>query len=182
MVDLGLNHVVRVRVPRLVSMGGFNNANANLKLDKRVHIAMDTLESTRVAALATIRRCATPHGLYASAPPDGYTMVFARDSMITLLGARFEDAPFVCTQFKKSLETLAMHQSPTGQIPNAVDRWDPKRPKNDSFATVDSTLWWLIGFATYATRFKDKAFAKRFDSNAQKAFQWLACQDTGEDS
>jgi hypothetical protein len=142
---------------------------------------MSTLETARRAALATFARCATKNGLYASAPPEGYTMVFARDATITCLGARFEPFPLIRQQFAKSLQTLGTHQSKTGQIPNAVDRWDTHRPPYDSFATIDSTCWWLIGLKTHATHYRDSTLLKRFAPRIEAAFFWLACQDTGED-
>ncbi len=137
---------------------------------------------TDLLALASIQKCATPHGLFASAPPNGYTMVFARDSMISLIGASASPASFIQKQFAKSLETLARFQSPTGQIPNAVDHYDPRREPTVSFSTIDSTLWWLVGLKHYAKRFNDESMLRRFKPNVQKAFHWLACQDTGEDS
>lgn len=133
-------------------------------------------------ALQTIHRCATPNGLYASGPPDGYTMVFSRDAMITLLGACATGDETVQIQFKKSLLTLGKHQSKTGQIPNAVDLWDKKRPKYVSFATLDSTLWWLIGLHHYAKRYSDSKLLPQNKIRIEKAFFWLECLDTGEDS
>ncbi|MBN2066864.1 MAG: glycogen debranching protein, partial [Candidatus Diapherotrites archaeon] len=62
----------------------------------------------------SLRKCSTPHGLYASGGKHGYTMVFARDSMISLIGASAVDRMSEFKQqFRLSLETLGKNQSET---------------------------------------------------------------------
>ncbi|MBN2067427.1 MAG: hypothetical protein JW744_03095, partial [Candidatus Diapherotrites archaeon] len=70
----------------------------------------------------------------------------------------------------------------TGQIPNAVDLWDRSRKKQVTFATLDSTLWYLLGLKAYAKAYRDSSLFKRHKAMADKAFFWLKCQDSGEDS
>ena len=100
-------------------------------------------------AIEVLSKCATPNGFFASV---GYDAVWARDSMITSLGAsllsEFRDA------FKQSLITLAKHQSKLGQIPNAIDKFSKRKPHVD-FKTIDSTLWFIIGEYIYKERYEN---------------------------
>ncbi len=139
------------------------------------------LEKEAVArAVKVIRKCSTPNGLYASGTSRGYTSVWARDSIITLLGASLFDKRFKKV-YKSSLNTLAKYQSDLGQIPNCVDIFDPKRRKQVTFATIDSTLWFLIGEYYYSKVFKDSSLIRGHEKNIKKAFLWLRYQDAGED-
>ena len=47
----------------------------------------DLIEEAYGRALEVLRRCVTPHGFRASGQVPGYPQVWARDSMITALGA-----------------------------------------------------------------------------------------------
>jgi glycogen debranching enzyme len=57
-------------------------------------------------AKETLRKCATSHGLFASGGKNGYKGVWARDSMISLIGASTDKDALFKDQFKKSLLTL----------------------------------------------------------------------------
>ncbi len=138
----------------------------------------EALKRARIA----LQKCSTPHGMHASGGRGGYNMVFSRDSMIGLIGASVADPEKQFkTQFSITLETLVRNQSAVGQIPNAVDNWDPKRRKQSTFATIDSTLWWLLGMKAYALAYKDRSLLRKRKKEIDKAFFWLLCQDTGED-
>ena len=65
-------------------------------------------------AKETVRLCSTQYGLYASGGKKGYHGVWARDSMITLIGATSADDEFKHL-FKKSILTLRKHQSHMGR-------------------------------------------------------------------
>jgi GH15 family glucan-1,4-alpha-glucosidase len=131
-----------------------------------------------------IAQCSTKNGLYASAGKDGYNAVWSRDSMISMIGAsiiddkkynkKFQDV------FKNSIRVLAENQSEVGQIPNAVDKWAPDRKPHVDFKTIDSTLWFIIGNHVYQRRYKDSSLMRKYKKNIEKAYQWLACQDSGE--
>ncbi|MBI2499046.1 hypothetical protein HYV88_02290 [Candidatus Woesearchaeota archaeon] len=131
-------------------------------------------------AVKVIRRCCTKNGLYASV--GGYTSVWARDSMISFLGASLVKNDTFKKTFKKSLETLAKYQSELGQIPNNVDIFSDSKTKNGvSFATIDSSLWFIIGEYVYYLRYKDKSLLKKYKENIRKALLWVKYQDAGED-
>jgi len=142
---------------------------------------MGLIEEAILRAKETMRFCSTPHGLFASGGEVGYNMIFARDSMIGLLGTSCCDPEGEFkTQFALTLNALAKHQSRHGQIPNAIDLFSD-RPKQVTFATIDSTLWYLIGLQFYKKMYLDRTLFARHRKPIRAAFHWLGCQDAGED-
>jgi GH15 family glucan-1,4-alpha-glucosidase len=81
-------------------------------------------------------------GLQASGRPRGYHQIWARDSMIALLGASQVDDPTIHTALLASLVNLERHQSVAGAIPNNVDIATGK-PSFRAYA--DGGLWYVIG-------------------------------------
>jgi glycogen debranching enzyme len=128
-------------------------------------------------AKSVIRVCATKHGLYASGGKGGYNAVWARDSMISLIGA--SSSGEFKNIFRQSLEVLGKHQSKKGQIPNAVDKWSERKPHVD-FASIDSSLWYIIGHYAYNKQYKDDSLFKKYRESIEKALFWLSCWDMGE--
>jgi glycogen debranching enzyme len=137
------------------------------------------IENCYEQAKKVIRSCCTKNGLFASAGIDGYNAVWSRDSMISMIGASLVKDNLFKETFKQSIITLGNWQSESGQIPNAVDRFS-KRPKHTDFASIDSTLWWIIGLKTYKKRYNDPSLEKKYKKQLEKAIFWLKCQDTGE--
>lgn len=140
-----------------------------------------SIHECRKEAVMALRQCCTPHGLYASGGKGGYDQVWARDSVITFLGASLINDNSFKKCFRKSLDTLAKYQSELGQIPNAVDLYDKKRKKQVTFATIDSSLWYVIGEHVYAKNYGDRKFLIKNKRNIDKAILWVKYQDTGED-
>lgn len=139
---------------------------------------MKITEKCLERSIQIVRNCATSHGLYASCARGGYSAVWSRDSMISMIGASVVDDPIIKDAFKQSLITLAQHQSKRGQIPNAVDKWSKRAPHVD-FATIDSSLWFVIGHHVYKARYGGSLF-KKYKKSIDKAIFWLDCQDIGE--
>lgn len=83
-------------------------------------------------------------GMMASA--DGYPQVWARDSVITMLGAALSKNEKVMRSYRTTLETLAEYQTRFGQIPNNV--W--VETKEVTYYASDSAQWFIIGAAQYA--------------------------------
>lgn len=137
---------------------------------------MDIKKEAYNKAIEVLEKCITPMGFTAANP--SYQAIWSRDSMITSLGASLVNKPEFKDAFKKSLNTLTEKQSELGQIPNAVHIKDKKA----DFASIDSSLWFIIGEYIYAERFKDKSLLKKHKKNIEKAFLWLRYQDFGEDS
>ena len=130
-------------------------------------------------AKEVIRICSTKNGLFASGGIDGYNAVWARDSMISFLGASLVKDSLFRNTFRQSIITLAINQSRNGQIPNAVDKFSKRKPHVD-FASIDSSLWYVIGHYIYKKRYDDNSLFKKYKKSIDKALLWLRCQDTGE--
>lgn len=140
---------------------------------------MDLLREAYARAIWILRKCATPHGFFAAYP--GYDMVFARDSMIMSLAVPFANDSLLRQAYRNSLITLAKNQSDNGQIPNAVDKFS-KRKHHVDYMSIDSSLWFIIGHHLYQERFHENFLFDVYRKNVDKAFKWVASQDTGEDS
>lgn len=131
-------------------------------------------------ALVVLRHCARPSGWFASGLPGGYAGLWARDSMITSLGASLAGADYKKT-FQASLSLLSKYQSKLGQIPNAVGDYNTDRRSRVTFNTIDSTLWYIVGHYIYARAYGDQELLKKYKRNINRAFLWLAYQDPNED-
>lgn len=139
---------------------------------------MDLKEEAFLEAQEVLKKCATPYGFFAAYP--GYDMVFSRDSMITSLGASLLGKKFKKT-FMMSLKTLARTQSAKGQIPNAADLFVKKRKHHVDFASIDSSLWFILGHYIFKERYKDSSLFKAQRKNIEKALTWLSYRDMSED-
>lgn len=136
---------------------------------------MDIKREAYEKAIQVIEKCITKKGFTAAHP--SYQAIWSRDSMITSLGASLVDKYVFRESFRKSLITLAEKQSELGQIPNAVHIKDLKA----DFASIDSSLWFIIGEFVYSMRYKDDSLLKKHKDNIERAFLWLKYQDSGED-
>lgn len=142
---------------------------------------MNLIDEAYEKAKVVVSECSTKNGLFASCDigHEYYNSVWSRDSNITFLGASLTGE--FKEQFKRSLTTLSKYQSKKGQIPNAVDIFDKKRKKQVTYATIDSSLWYIIGHYTYANNYHDTSLLKKYKTNIQNALTWIQCQDAGED-
>jgi glycogen debranching enzyme len=125
-------------------------------------------------ALKTLRSCISEIGFKASAFAGGYHEVWARDSMITSLGALSTDEDDLIRASKDSLITLKKYQTNLGLIPNNVD---VKNREPQFRAYMDGTMWYIIGLLAYYKRTKDKAFLISCENSVKKALSWIAHQD-----
>ena len=130
-------------------------------------------------AIEVITACERPQGFYASGLKGGYEATWARDSMITSLGAAM-----VGTKFKKSFASsialLSKNQSELGQIPNCVGSYNLDRKSDVTFNTIDSNLWYLIGHQVYARAYGSKKLLRKYRKNIDRALLWLRYQDPDE--
>lgn len=141
---------------------------------------MEIIDYCYEKAKEVIRICCTSQGLFASGGKDGYNALWARDSIISFLGASLVQDKLFRTTFRKSLENLGSHQSFNGQIPNAVDLYSRRKPHVD-YASIDSTLWYIIGHYIYRKRYNDHSLFRNQQKKIKLAFRWLEYQDVGED-
>lgn len=125
---------------------------------------MSLIESQRSRAVEVLRQCSHETGIKGSGGSHGHHQVWARDSMITLLGAQTLDDPTVRTALGASLDTLRRHQSPAGSIPNHVDVVTGI-PNFRAYA--DGGLWYVIGSTLMRP---DLATVRR-------VLRWYSCQD-----
>jgi len=139
----------------------------------------EELEKIAVSkAIEVLKDCSTKHGLYASGGKRGYTQVWSRDSNFSMIGASFHTNEFEAV-FRQSLMTLAAKQSKNGQIPNAVD-FIGSIDKPATYATIDSSLWFILGHYFYKKKFGKKLW-KQHKRNIENAITWVRFQDAGED-
>jgi hypothetical protein len=118
-------------------------------------------------AVSTLQLCATDAGMQASGSRLGHHQVWARDSMITLLGARFVPDDRIQSSLHASISLLRQKQAATGAIPNNVD-CATLRPNFRAYA--DTGLWWIIGSSLLAP---DPA-------TVSAILAWYACQDVDQ--
>jgi hypothetical protein len=122
------------------------------------------LDSVRESAVRVLRSCSHAAGMSASAGAGGHREVWARDSMIALLGgSALEDAQ-IHNALCASIATLGEHQSASGSIPNNVD---PVSGKPNFRAYADGGLWYVIGSSLLAPDY----------ARIQRILQWYECQD-----
>jgi hypothetical protein len=105
--------------------------------------------------------------LIASGRRVGHHQVWARDSMIALLGGALTADPSIQDAVRASVAILREHQASTGAIPNNVN---PESGHANFRAYADGGLWWIIGSSIVAP---DPAAVDR-------VFGWSACQDTDQ--
>ncbi len=115
----------------------------------------------------------SPIGLMAS--PEGYPHVWARDSVITSLGALLSPGHEYCLSV--SLRTLGSQHSELGAIPNNVSV-ATGRLDHTNAGSVDSNLWFIIGHALQHRAAGDVNFLREQWPTLEKALLWLRYQDS----
>ncbi len=127
-------------------------------------------------AKAVLDKCSTPNGIFAS--PVVYNAIYARDALIASLGGLLSGEERFVRQWLKTMDTLMDRQSPSGQIPNCVDTFDPARNRLVAFGAADASLWFalMLGYA-------EKLIGPHpeFHEAADKALMWLRFQDAHEE-
>ncbi|MCK5416612.1 hypothetical protein KAI92_04250 [Candidatus Parcubacteria bacterium] len=131
-------------------------------------------------AIEVLKKSSKSTGLYASGLEGGYEATWARDSMITALGASLADKEFK-TPVKKSLNLLKKWQTKNGQIPNCVGSYNLDRRSDKTYNSIDSSLWYIIGHYVYATAYKDNTLLESHKNSIARALIWLKYQDPNED-
>ncbi len=115
-------------------------------------------------ALALLREVATPHGFLAS-PTDAtnYRRVWARDAVVCGLAGLAAGDAALADALRATLETLAAHQGPHGQIPSNVALAPDGTAADVSYGgvcgRVDPIPWFVIGVAQYVRRTGEAGFA-----------------------
>jgi len=133
----------------------------------------DLIEIALQKAQAILASECSPIGLMAS--PEGYPHVWARDSVITSLGALLSPGHENC--LKVSLKTLASQQSELGAIPNNVSV-ATGRLDHTNAGSVDSNLWFILGHTFQYHVSGDVDFLRAQWHSLERALLWLRYQDS----
>lgn len=127
-------------------------------------------------SLDLLSRAVTPHGFVASPAFDHYAVVWARDGLISALGALSTGHAPLIEGAAATLDTLAAHVSPLGQVPALVDpardRWD-----NGEGGVVDATAWFVIVAGEFLTSTGDTERTRAWWPTVTAAMRWLSYQD-----
>ncbi|MFN8611670.1 MAG: HAD-IIB family hydrolase [Vulcanimicrobiota bacterium] len=142
-------------------------------------------------AIATIRRNITPLGFSACSLSDNevlgtdenYRSVWARDSCMTIVGTALLAEDDIRRAQRATLETLIQQISPVGQIPSniRIDTGVADYSGVGGICSVDSGLWFILGFYNYIRVSNDLTFLKRSARALQSAMTWLAAHDSNND-
>ncbi len=135
------------------------------------------IDEAHEQAVRVLRDCSHKRGLKASALTEargGYPQVWARDSMITLLGASFINDKKIQSAIRASLDILRKNMSPLGLVPNNVD---VRTLKANFQAYADGGAWFVIGNAALFEQTGDIAFLKKNWPAVKKILLWYDYQD-----
>ena len=101
-------------------------------------------------AVGLLKRCVTEHG-FVAAPidRDNYRRIWARDGGILSLAALLTGDPDLVEATRRTLETLADHQGPHGEIPSNVDPEAHRVSYGGTAGRIDADLWFLIACGEY---------------------------------
>jgi GH15 family glucan-1,4-alpha-glucosidase len=130
-------------------------------------------------AIGILRRCATAHGFRASGVEPGYPQIWARDSMITGLGAALVGDSDLTAACRASLDTLGAHQSALGLVPLNVHP-ETGEVSTENAGAVDANLWYILGHYNYYLRTGDLGYLQTSWPSIERAVIWLRYQDMNE--
>lgn len=137
------------------------------------------IDEARKRALDLLHGCTTPQGFRASAQAIGYPQIWARDSMITFLGAVASGDAELIAAGRASLETMSAFQSERGLIPLNVHP-DTGYVSTENAGAVDANLWYILGHYLHFQSSGDEAFLVRHWDSIERAVKWLTYQDMNE--
>lgn len=133
----------------------------------------------RQQALEILHRCIIPAGFRASSLAAGYPQIWARDSIITFLGAAAAGDAGLLAAGRASLETMSRHQSPRGLIQLNVNP-DTGYVSTENAGAVDGNLWYILGHYLHFQITGDREFLLRHWPTIDRALTWLEYQDMNE--
>ncbi len=137
------------------------------------------VQSMKQQALDVLARCVTPAGFRASGLSAGYPQVWARDSMITFLGASATGDEQLIAAGRASLETMSRYQSRRGLIQLNVNP-DTGYVSTENAGAVDANLWYILGHFLYYQLRGDREFLTQHWASIERALIWLGYQDMNE--
>ncbi len=126
-----------------------------------------------------LHRCITPYGFRASGLAPGYPQVWARDSIVTSLGAVLTGDADLLLAFRASLDTLGSQQSSLGLIPLNVEP-ETAAISSENAGAVDANLWFVLGHYYHYLHTHDLAYLQYNWPRIRRAVLWLRYQDMNE--
>lgn len=141
---------------------------------------MSITEQAYNKAIEVLDKCVHDEGFFASGLKGGYEALWARDSMITAIGASLVGNRYK-VPIARSLNLLKKWQTDNGQIPNCVGSYNIDRRSDKTYNSIDSSLWFIIGHYVYAHAYNTDGLFKKHKNAIAKAFLWLRMQDPNED-
>lgn len=137
----------------------------------------ELIEAARHHAVDVLHGCSHRLGFKASAKRTGYPQVWARDSMITLLGSLFSGDDDIVIAAKASHDTLRRWQTDRGLIPNYVDT----RNKQSSFHIyADGGALYVIATAALFRHESDLEWLEEVWESIALTLDWYAYQDVDQ--
>jgi GH15 family glucan-1,4-alpha-glucosidase len=113
-------------------------------------------------AVALLRACSTEHGFVAApTQSQNYRRIWGRDGAIIALAALLTGDADLCSTARRTIETLARHQGPHGEIPSNVDPVSGRISYGGTTGRVDSNLWFLIACGEYWRATGDDPFLEQ---------------------
>lgn len=130
------------------------------------------IEEAKKNAEKVIEKNMTKIGLVASI--EGYREVWARDSVISLLGAAITGKENVMEAFHTTLNTLMHFQNKFGQIPNYIELSTGKT----SYYASDAAQWYVIGsYYYYQIRNEVETCPGEVCQSVLHAMEWCEAQE-----
>jgi len=122
-------------------------------------------------AVELIEKCLCEDGFLATPTKvDNYRRIWARDGCIIGLSALMTGNETLIEGCRKTLQTLADHQGPHGEIPSNVDKMSGRVSYGGTAGRVDSDLWFIITSAQYWRVTSDDTFLERMLDPIEKVF------------
>jgi hypothetical protein len=114
------------------------------------------------AALELLKACLSKDGFLASTTElNNYRRVWSRDGCIMGLAALATKDDDLLEGCRRTLETLASHQGPHGEIPSNVDPTTGRVSYGGTAGRVDADLWFVICCGQYWRVTGDKDFLRK---------------------
>jgi glycogen debranching enzyme len=126
-------------------------------------------------AVELLHKALTPAGFVASLTDENnYRRVWTRDGVITSLAALMTEDEKLHRGVESTLETIANHQGPHGEIPSNVSA-DGLVSYGGLVGRVDAPLWYIIGVCAYVKRSGKRSLAERHREPMERALFISAC-------
>lgn len=136
----------------------------------------EMIDEAAERSMDLLRAASSEHGFVASPTFDHYSVIWARDGLISSLGALASGEPDLVEMAAATIDTLVSRASRRGQVPALVnpqqDTWD-----SGEGGTVDATAWLPITASHYLDTTGDLARLRGWWPSIAGAVEWLAFQD-----